>query len=623
MTDVRLDFNELSAGTLVNGQYVAQGVTISSGNPHHPVMIFDTAHPTGGDYDLATSNLGNVLILSEDRDSCDPDDNAGGGSFFFTFDTPARVEELTFLDIEEGSLVCFYDADGQLISQQNVGPTANNGQTTAQFGVDGVTTMQVYLPGSGAVDNLVFDLNGDPIAETDCFVVRADEAFGDIDGNVITDDTGWGADSDPDGDPLTVVAVNGDVVNVGTPVEGNNGGLFIINSDGTVDFDANGAFDGLGLGESAQTSVTYTISDGNGGTDTATAIFLVRGVNDGTVQGTGGDDVITPGYVDADGDEVDGNDAILAGDAGDDDLILGFGGNDLIDAGLGDDEVHGGSGDDTLIGGAGADRLMGGEGSDTFVGGTGGDIVVGGEDPNGHDVDVLDLSGSGVDRIDYTNGDSESGIVTFLDGTTMMFSEIENVVPCFTPGTHIATPTGERLVEDLRVGDRVITRDNGIQEIAWVGHKPLSGKELAKSRHLRPILIKAGALGHGLPERDMMVSPNHRVLVSSEMTQLYFEEREVLAAAKHMVGAAGIHSVDVVQTTYVHFMFERHEVVLSDGAWTESFQPGDHSLKGLGNSQRNEIFELFPELSTQTGLNQYQAARKSLKRHEARLLVHH
>lgn len=154
-----------------------------------------------------------------------------------------------------------------------------------------------------------------------------------------------------------------------------------------------------------------------------------------------------------------------------------------------------------------------------------------------------------------------------------------------------------------------------------MGQKEMSGKQLLQNPHLQPILIKAGALGNGLPERDMMVSPNHRVLVASEPTQLYFEENEVLAAAKHMVGADGIHAVDVMQTTYVHFMFERHEVVLSNGAWTESFQPGDYSLKGIGNSQRNEIMEIFPELATKTGLSGYQSARKALKKHEAKLLL--
>jgi Ca2+-binding RTX toxin-like protein len=344
---------------------------------------------------------------------------------------------------------------------------------------------------------------------------------------------------------------------------------------------------------------------GNGGNDS-----LFGGAGDDEITGNIEDDLIDGG---------DGNDDLRA-QAGDD-VIDGGDGDDVIDGGLDDDTIDGGDGNDTIIGGEGVDDLSGGFGNDTFLGGNGGDVVTGGEDADGNDIDVLDLTGSNVDRIDYVDGDPEAGTVTFLDGSTMTFSEIENVIPCFTPGTLIATPKGERLVEELQVGDRIITRDNGIQEIAWVGHKPMAGTQLVQNPHLQPVLIKRGALGHGLPERDMMVSPNHRVLVSSDKTQLYFEESEVLAAAKHMVGAEGIHTVNVMQTTYVHFMFERHEVVLSNGAWTESFQPGDYSLKGIGNSQRNEIFDLFPELSTKTGLENYQSARKALKKHEAKLLL--
>lgn len=72
---------------------------------------------------------------------------------------------------------------------------------------------------------------------------------------------------------------------------------------------------------------------------------------------------------------------------------------------------------------------------------------------------------------------------------------------------------------------------------------------------------------------------------------------------------------------YIHFMFDQHEVVLSNGAWTESFQPGDYTLRGIGNAQRQEIFELFPELEHAEGLNAYGSARRSLKKHEAALLV--
>ena len=327
--------------------------------------------------------------------------------------------------------------------------------------------------------------------------------------------------------------------------------------------------------------------------------FVDGGVDDDFINGQSGDDIITGGQGD--------------------DEIRGDGGNDTLDGDEGDDLIYGNEGDDTITGGEGADELYGGHDQDTFLGGDTGEVVDGGS--GGVDFDTLDLTGSDVDFITYTSPDREDGIVTFLDGTTMTFTEIENVIPCFTPGTTIATPRGERLVEELKEGDRIITRDNGIQEIRWVGRKDMTGKALIGSPHLRPVLIKAGSLGNGLPERDMLVSPNHRLLVANDQTQLYFEENEVLAAAKHLVGTEGIHQVDVMQVSYIHFMFDRHEVVLSNGAWTESFQPGDYSLKGLGNSQRNEIFELFPELRNQDGVENYHAARKSLKKHEAQLLV--
>ena len=203
----------------------------------------------------------------------------------------------------------------------------------------------------------------------------------------------------------------------------------------------------------------------------------------------------------------------------------------------------------------------------------------------------------------------------------MTFVNIENVVPCFTPGTMIATLRGEVAVETLKAGDRVITRDNGIQEIRWVGQKQLGWADLAANPHLKPVLVKQGSLGNGLPERDMLVSPNHRLLVANDRTALYFDEHEVLVAAKHLTGAKGLHSVDTAGVSYIHFMFDQHQVVLSNGAWTESFQPGDFTLKGMGNAQRNEIFDLFPELKTEEGLSDYQAARRTLKRHEAALLI--
>ncbi|HBV56047.1 MAG TPA: type I secretion protein, partial [Rhodobacteraceae bacterium] len=364
---------------------------------------------------------------------------------------------------------------------------------------------------------------------------------------------------------------------------------------------------------------------GGAGNDT-----LNGGTGGDTLLGEDGDDVLLGSSGRDTLDGGDGNDTIEGGLG--QDVIFGGAGDDVILAGAESDTVDGGAGNDTITGGNEADLLQGGDDRDVFIGGTDGDTIDG--NAGGDDFDVLDLRGAapagGTLQVTITgpdsNGNGSDGFVTYFDSDgnvtgSFQFTEIEEVIPCFTPGTLIATPKGERLVEELQIGDKVITRDNGLQEIRWIGEKGLTGVDFARNPHLKPILIKAGSLGNGLPERDTLYSPNHRVLVNNEKTALFFDEREVLVAAKHLVGAAGIHEVDVMGTTYIHFMFDHHEVVLSNGSWTESFQPGDMSLKGVGDAQRNEILELFPDLRSKEGIQDYQSARRSLKKHEAKLLL--
>jgi hypothetical protein len=73
--------------------------------------------------------------------------------------------------------------------------------------------------------------------------------------------------------------------------------------------------------------------------------------------------------------------------------------------------------------------------------------------------------------------------------------------------------------------------------------------------------------------------------------------------------------------TYLHMMFDRHEVVLSDGAWSESFQPGERSLGGLDHDERDELFKIFPELQNQAVPLQFESARVTLKAFEAKVLL--
>ncbi|SMX28073.1 Bifunctional hemolysin/adenylate cyclase precursor [Pelagimonas phthalicica] len=496
----------------------------------------------------------------------------------------------------------------------------------------------------GGGDDYVFDLQGaDTIlgGSGDDTILAGIDTFSDYP----NDDPAFGP-----GTPLAGLGFDRDP----NPDDGRDSIQGNLGNDSIVTGDDDDTIDGGGDNDTIDAGIDDDLVMGGQGDDS-----ILGGHGSDTLDGGQGNDFIdgsAPASLEID-DETDpnsendrdsidgalGDDTLLGGD--DDDTLIGGSGEDLLDGGIDEDLLMGGGDDDTLLGGDGNDTLNGGDGDDSIRGGADrdmiqvdsapagiGDTVDGGAE--GDDHDILDLGGVGERDVDWriadgatpdSNGNGLDGTIEFLDGAgnvtgTMEFFEIEEIV-CFTPGTLIATPSGERLVEDLQEGDRVITRDNGIQEIKWLGRKDLTGHDLARKPHFKPILIQKGALGNNLPEHDLLVSPNHRVLVANDKTALYFEEREVLVAAKHLTGLDGVDEVESLGVSYIHIMFENHEVILSNGAWTESFQPGDYSLKGIGNAQRQEIFELFPELEHAEGLKAYGSARRSLKKHEAALLT--
>lgn len=173
----------------------------------------------------------------------------------------------------------------------------------------------------------------------------------------------------------------------------------------------------------------------------------------------------------------------------------------------------------------------------------------------------------------------------------------------FTPGMRIATPRGEVAMEALRVGDRVITRDNGLQVIRWTGCRIVGATEMRANKCLIPVRFRKGSLGNDLPERDMIMSANHRMLVASDKTALHFDQSEALVAAKHLTGLKGVSVVEPMDTTYIYLMFDQNELILSNGIWSESFQPAKHPVAGVGNAQRLELQMLFPELGPGVGKN--------------------
>ena len=171
-------------------------------------------------------------------------------------------------------------------------------------------------------------------------------------------------------------------------------------------------------------------------------------------------------------------------------------------------------------------------------------------------------------------------------------------VPCLTPGTLVLTPAGPVPVEALRPGDPVTTLDHGPQPLRWIGRVRLPATALAANPRLRPVRIEAGALGAGLPERTLAVSPQHRMLLRSRIAGRMFSADEVLVAAVHLTDIPGIdwdHDARAVE--YFHLMFDRHEIIFAEGAPTESLYLGRMARQSLPDAALAELIALFPDLA--------------------------
>ncbi len=201
----------------------------------------------------------------------------------------------------------------------------------------------------------------------------------------------------------------------------------------------------------------------------------------------------------------------------------------------------------------------------------------------------------------------EGATLTYVFGSSQ---DSQSMVPCFTAGTLIDTPDGAVRIETLKVGD-LVTTGNGPRAIRWIGQRRLEASVLDSAENLRPIRIAAGALGNGMPETDLLVSPQHRMLLRSAITERMAGTREVLVAAKHLLGLPGITQDDARDVTYVHLLFDGHEILRANGAEAESLYLGEQALLALGPEARREIGTLFPALLTGTA-TVFEPARKML-----------
>ncbi len=232
-------------------------------------------------------------------------------------------------------------------------------------------------------------------------------------------------------------------------------------------------------------------------------------------------------------------------------------------------------------------------------------------------VEVLDSSGTVVFSETVTptsNGSFDTYTFNFTfpmaDTYTLRFTEqgtddtagtiLDNIslMVCFADGTEITTPEGCVKVEDLKVGDLVLTVEGEAKPIQWIGSRKLTQQDLAAHPETKPIVLRKNSLGKNMPREDLCVSPQHRILVRSKVAQRVLGTHEALVPAKKLTALEGVDVTEQCEeVTYFHFALEEHDVVLAQGAYAESLYLGQGALATLGPDNVRELTYLFPDLA--------------------------
>ncbi len=159
---------------------------------------------------------------------------------------------------------------------------------------------------------------------------------------------------------------------------------------------------------------------------------------------------------------------------------------------------------------------------------------------------------------------------------------VDDTPPCYCRGTRVLTDRGDIAVEDLAIGDHVISHTGKSRPIHWIGRRSYAGRFVAGNRNLLPVRIRAGALAEHVPVRDLFVSPQHA---------LYIEG--VLIPAWVLVNGDSITQPEAVETVeYFHIELESHDVILAEGAPAESFL--DEGGRGMFQNAA-EYWALHPD----------------------------
>ncbi|NUH66268.1 Hint domain-containing protein [Sulfitobacter sp. S0837] len=157
----------------------------------------------------------------------------------------------------------------------------------------------------------------------------------------------------------------------------------------------------------------------------------------------------------------------------------------------------------------------------------------------------------------------------------------------FTRGTHISLSTGElRRVEDLRVGDRILTRDDGVQPLRWIGQSTLRAVG-----EFAPICIRAGTLNN---EHDLIVSPDHRLFIYQRSDEMGAGRSELLVKARHLVNGDSVTVQDGGFVDYFQLLFDSHQIIFAEGIAAESMLVDNRTRSVLPSEISAAMGEVIP-----------------------------
>jgi hypothetical protein len=197
---------------------------------------------------------------------------------------------------------------------------------------------------------------------------------------------------------------------------------------------------------------------------------------------------------------------------------------------------------------------------------------------------------------------------TYTSNAPFVSTPYTALAACFTRDTMIDCENGPKAVQDIVEGDLVVTRNNGLQAVRWVG-----GRSVVGAGDMAPVRVKAGVLGNAV---DLRFSPMHRVLICGPRAEVLFGEAEVLAHAAHLCDGDRVYREPCAEVTYFHILFDGHEIIRAHGCWSESFAPNAAGLGAVGDATRVELLKLFPQLG-----QDWQDALPTLTAAEARLTI--